>query len=432
LLKKKAPLELSPEFTAVLDSIEKSGKNVFVTGRAGTGKSTLLQLLRDATRKNTVVLAYTGVAALHVKGQTIHSFFGFPPRFFHSSEIKKRKDRRIFKKLELLIIDEISMVRADLLDHIDYFLRINRNSQQPFGGVQVALFGDLFQLPPVIASDEESFIYHSTYPSPYFFSARVFLQGLKMEMIELTKVYRQDNKHFLRLLDNLRLNHADQDDLDALNSRHHPDFQPEGFYITLTARNATADAINQRELAKLKGREICHQAKVSGNFNPALFPTDSILRLKTDAQVMLLKNDPERQYANGTVGRITKISDEALTVAIEEGGQTVLVTVERSAWEMLRYSVNEDEPDKIQAETIGVFEQFPVKLAWAVTIHKAQGKTFDRVIIDLGKGAFEHGQTYVALSRCRTLEGIILRQAIRQTDILTDERVVDFYERFIR
>ena len=226
--------------------------------------------------------------------------------------------------------------------------------------------------------------------------------------------------------------HADQDDLDALNSRHHPDFQPEGFYITLTARNATADAINQRELAKLKGREICHQAKVSGNFNPALFPTDSILRLKTDAQVMLLKNDPERQYANGTVGRITKISDEALTVAIEEGGQTVLVTVERSAWEMLRYSVNEDEPDKIQAETIGVFEQFPVKLAWAVTIHKAQGKTFDRVIIDLGKGAFEHGQTYVALSRCRTLEGIILRQAIRQTDILTDERVVDFYERFIR
>lgn len=431
-MNKKKPLELSPEFTAVLDNIEKAGKNVFVTGRAGTGKSTLLQLLRDTTRKNTVVLAYTGVAALHVRGQTIHSFFGFPPRFFHRSEIKRRKDRRVFKKLELLIIDEISMVRADLLDHIDYFLRINRNSQQPFGGVQVAFFGDLFQLPPVIASDEESFIYHSTYTSPYFFSARVFVQGFDLEMIELTKVYRQDNKHFLRLLDNLRLNRTDQDDLEALNSRHQPHFQPEGFYITLTARNATADAINQRELAKLEGQEMRFQAKVSGNFNPSLFPTDSILRLKPEAQVMLLKNDPERQYANGTVGRIKKISEENLTVAIEEGGQTTIVTVERSSWEMLRYSITDDEPDKIQSETIGVFEQFPLKLAWAVTIHKAQGKTFDRVIIDLGKGAFEHGQTYVALSRCRTLEGIVLRQAIRQTDILTDELVVDFYERFIR
>ena len=432
MLKKKAPLELSPEFTAVLDSIEKSGKNVFVTGRAGTGKSTLLQLLRDATRKNTVVLAYTGVAALHVKGQTIHSFFGFPPRFFHSSEIKKRKDRRIFKNLELLIIDEISMVRADLLDHIDYFLRINRNSQQPFGGVQVALFGDLFQLPPVIASDEESFIYHSTYPSPYFFSARVFLQGLKMEMIELTKVYRQDNKHFLRLLDNLRLNRADQDELDALNTRFLPQFEPTGFYITITARNATADAINQKEISRLPGQDIPLAAKVSGTFNPALYPTEALLRLKPDAQVMLLKNDPERTYANGTIGKVIDFENEILTIAIEEAGQFRQVKVSRASWEMLRYSMDDNDPEKIKAETIGVFEQFPVKLAWAVTIHKAQGKTFDRVIIDLGRGAFEHGQTYVALSRCRTLEGIVLRQPLRQTDILTDERVVDFYEQFIR
>lgn len=429
---KNKPLELSGEFVQILDSIEKEGKNLFVTGRAGTGKSTLLQLLRKSTRKNSVVLAYTGVAALHVQGQTIHSFFGFPPRFFPRSEIKKRRDRKIFQKLELLIIDEISMVRADVLDHIDYFLRLNRNSPLPFGGVQVVFFGDLFQLPPVVASNEEAFLFNAIYPTPYFFAAQVFQQGFALETVELTKVYRQDNKHFLRLLDNLRLNQADEDDLEALNTRHIPNFEPSGFYITITARNATADAINQKELAQLHGKEITLMAKVSGTFNPMLYPTEALLRLKPDAQVMLLKNDPERQYANGTIGKVIDFSDEILTISIEEGGQARRVKVSRASWEMLRYSMDANDPEKITAEIIGVFEQFPVKLAWAVTIHKAQGKTFDRVIIDLGRGAFEHGQTYVALSRCRTLEGIVLRQPIRQTDIHTDERVVDFYERFIR
>lgn len=429
---KKKPLELSGEFVDILDSIEKEGKNLFVTGRAGTGKSTLLQLLRSSTRKTSVVLAYTGVAALHVQGQTIHSFFGFPPRFFSRTEVKKRKDRKIFQKLELLIIDEISMVRADVLDHIDYFLRLNRNSPLPFGGVQVVFFGDLFQLPPVVASDEEAYLFNAMYPSPYFFAAQVFQKGFALETMELTKVYRQDNKQFLRLLDNLRLNRADQDDLEALNTRFLPHFEPAGFYITITARNATADAINQKALAKLPGKEIPLTAKVSGTFNPALYPTEALLRLKPDAQVMLLKNDPERHYANGTIGKVLDFAEEMLTVEIEEGSQMRQVKVGRSSWEMLRYSMDDNDPEKIKTETIGVFEQFPVKLAWAVTIHKAQGKTFDRVIIDLGRGAFEHGQTYVALSRCRTLEGIVLRQPLRQMDILTDERVVDFYERFIR
>lgn len=429
---KNKPLELSGEFVQILDSIEKEGKNLFVTGRAGTGKSTLLQLLRNSTRKNSVVLAYTGVAALHVQGQTIHSFFGFPPRFFPRSEIKKRRDRKIFQKLELLIIDEISMVRADVLDHIDYFLRLNRNSPLPFGGVQVVFFGDLFQLPPVVASNEEAFLFNAMYPTPYFFAAQVFQQGFTLETIELTKVYRQDNKHFLRLLDNLRLNRADEDDLEALNTRHIPNFEPSGFYITITARNATADAINQKELARLPGQEIPLTAKVSGTFNPLLYPTEALLRLKPEAQVMLLKNDPERHYANGTIGKVIDFRDEMLIISIEEGGQARQIKVGRASWEMLRYSMDANDPEKITAETIGVFEQFPVKLAWAVTIHKAQGKTFDSVIIDLGRGAFEHGQTYVALSRCRTLEGIVLRQPIRQIDIRTDERVVDFYERFIR
>ena len=429
---KNKPLELSGEFVHILDCIEKEGKNLFVTGRAGTGKSTLLQLLRNSTRKNTVVLAYTGVAALHVQGQTIHSFFGFPPRFFPRSEIKKRKDRKIFQKLELLIIDEISMVRADILDHIDFFLRLNRNSPLPFGGVQVVFFGDLFQLPPVVASNEEAYLFNAIYPSPYFFAAQVFKTGIALETIELTKVYRQDNKHFLRLLDNLRLNRADQDDLEALNTRFLPQFEPTGFYITITARNATADAINQKEISRLPGQDIPLAAKVSGTFNPALYPTEALLRLKPDAQVMLLKNDPERTYANGTIGKVIDFENDILTISIEEAGQIRQVKVSRASWEMLRYSMDDNDPEKIKAETIGVFEQFPVKLAWAVTIHKAQGKTFDRVIIDLGRGAFEHGQTYVALSRCRTLEGIVLRQPLRQTDILTDETVVDFYEQFIR
>lgn len=428
----KPPLELSKEFVYALNCLEKEGKNAFITGRAGTGKSTLLQLLRNSSRKNTVVLAPTGVAALNVRGQTIHSFFGFPPRFFPRSEIKKRRDRRLFQKMELLIIDEISMVRADLLDHIDYFLRINRNNSQPFGGVQVAFFGDLFQLPPVVSSDSDAWLFNAQYPTPYFFSAQVFQQGLSLEMIELTKVYRQENKHFLRLLDSVRLNQADHGDLDELNQRFLPHFERDAAYITLTARNATADAINQQELAKLPDPETRFLASISGNFNPSVYPTEPVLRLKKDAQVMLLKNDPERQYVNGSIGKIVKMSPEILTILLEDGQASRQVEVGLTDWEILRYTMSPNDPEQIDTEVLGVFTQFPVKLAWAVTIHKAQGKTFDRVIIDLGRGAFEHGQTYVALSRCRTLEGIVLKQAIRPTDIRTDQRVVEFYERFLR
>lgn len=422
-------LELNSDFKTALDLIEKEGKNLFITGRAGTGKSTLLQLYRNTTRKKVVVLAPTGVAALNVRGQTIHSFFGFPPRFISPREISKRKDRRLYRNMDVLVIDEISMVRADMLDNIDFFLRLNRDSPLPFGGVQVVFFGDMFQLPPVVATDFELEVFSSTYESPFFFSAQLFRQGFELEMLELRKVYRQENRHFLRLLDAIRLNHADQDDLDELNERYEPDFDSEELYITLCARNATADRINQGELSKIDEPERKYLASVTGEFNPTQYPAEAVLTLKLGAQVMLLKNDPERRYVNGTIGKIVGLEQESLKILIEENGlEWKEIDVIPVTWEIIRYKSDPANPDEILSEVIGTFTQFPLRLAWAVTIHKAQGKTFDRVIIDLGTGAFEHGQTYVALSRCRTLEGIVLRQRIRPQDMLTDLRIVEFYQ----
>lgn len=424
----RKPLELNAEFKYALEAIEKENLNLFITGRAGTGKSTLLQLFRNTTRKNIAVLAPTGVAALNVRGQTIHSFFGFPPRLFPSHEIKKRRDRRIYKELEVLVIDEISMVRADIFDHIDYFLRLHREDQRPFGGVQMVLFGDLFQLPPVMGSGEESVLFTQQYTTPYFFSSRAMRAGFGLQMLELSKVYRQEQRHFLRLLDAVRLNHTDFDDLELLNTRCLPQFRADDFYITLCSRNAKADAINGAELSKLQGAESRYLATVSGEFNPSLSPAETVLKLRSKAQVMFLKNDPERQYVNGTIGKVLECRENSAMVEIEgPQGDTRIIEVNSVEWEMIRYSLDPENPSNIKTEIVGAFRQLPLRLAWAVTIHKAQGKTFDKVIIDLDRGAFEHGQTYVALSRCRTLEGIVLRQPIRPNDIRTDERILDFY-----
>ncbi len=423
----KQPLELNADFQYALDAIEKQGRHLFITGRAGTGKSTLLQLFRRTTRKKTVVLAPTGIAALNVSGQTIHSFFGFPPRFIAQSEIKKRRDRRLYQNLEVLVIDEISMVRADMLDNIDYFLRLNRENPAPFGGVQVVFFGDLFQLPPVVANEAEQTLFQLQYDSPYFFSAKV-LEDFPIEMIELQKVYRQENRHFLKLLDDVRLNRIEYDTLAELNSRYQPDFAAPEFYITLCARNNRADDINRRELERIPLPTQRYLANITGDFGAHLYPTEAALSLKLNAQVMFVKNDPKRQFVNGTIGRIVKLENETATVMVEETGERRYVEVEALDWEILRYKTSLSDPANIETEVIGTFRQLPLRLAWAVTIHKAQGKTFDKVIIDLGKGAFEYGQTYVALSRCRTLEGIVLSQPLRPNDIRTDERIVEFYE----
>ncbi|MCH2082842.1 MAG: DEAD/DEAH box helicase [Saprospiraceae bacterium] len=424
----KQPIELSDDFKYALDQVEKAHKSIFITGRAGTGKSTLLQLFRNTTRKKCVVLAPTGIAALNVKGQTIHSFFGFPPRPLSKRDIKKRRNSRLYKNLEVLIIDEISMVRADMLDNIDHFLRINRNINLPFGDVQVVFFGDLFQLPPVVSTEVEKQMFRTQYESPYFFSAKVF-EEFEMEQLELRKVYRQEGRHFLRLLDAIRLNQADYDDLEDLNERHQPNFSPEEFYITLSARNAKVNSINDKALKDIPFDEEVYLASVTGDFNPRLFPTDAALKLKLHAQVMFIKNDPDKRFVNGTIGKVTKLENDKITIQVDENGEKQVIKVERFEWEILRYQASKEDLNKIETKVAGTFKQFPLRLAWAVTIHKAQGKTFDKVIIDLGRGAFEHGQTYVALSRCRTLAGIILRQRLKGSDIMVDERVVAYYEK---
>ncbi|MBL7826951.1 MAG: AAA family ATPase [Saprospiraceae bacterium] len=430
------PLVLNGDFSYALDVLEKSNRNLFITGKAGTGKSTLLQLFRNTTRKKVAVLAPTGVAALNVQGQTIHSFFGFPPRIITPAEASRKTSRkdllRLYKSLQVLVIDEISMVRADMLDGIDKFLRVNRENFRPFGGVQLVVFGDLFQLPPVVTKDPiEADYFQSFYETPYFFSAKIFQDpDFDLEALELSKVYRQESRHFLRLLEAVRLNKLDFDDLEDLNERHVPLPTDLDGYITLTARNMTADKINYQALDQLETKSFEFLGEVKGAFDPGLYPTELALRLKKGAQVMFVRNDvEEKQFVNGTIGKVTHIDHETIVVETEEmGGKKRKIDVAKSEWEIVKYRAGIS--GSIETEIVGSFTQYPLKLAWAITIHKSQGKTFDKVILDLGGGAFEHGQLYVALSRCRTLEGIVLRQKIKMKDVITDERVVDFYEKF--
>jgi ATP-dependent exoDNAse (exonuclease V) alpha subunit len=424
----KIPISLSQEFSGVLDQLEYSKDHLFITGRAGTGKSTLLQVFRNTTKKRVVVLAPTGIAALNVRGQTIHSFFGFPPRLLNKSEIEKRKNFRIYVNIDMIIIDEISMVRADIIDNIDYFLRINRNVNAPFGGLQMIFFGDLFQLPPVVSTPFEKEYFRTTYPTPYFFSA-VVIHHIELKMVELLHVYRQEERNFINLLDNIRLNSLDYDDFMYLNERHLPAPEEDDFFITLCSRNDIANRINENELKSIQLPEVAYQATVAGEFNPQLYPTDFNLILKEGAQVMFVKNDLQKQFVNGTIGIVTEANYDRIIVRIpDENGPDKTIEVDRQEWEILKYENDPEKPQQITTKVVGTFKQYPLKLAWAITIHKSQGKTFDRVIIDMGGGAFESGQTYVALSRCRTLEGVILKQPLRNRDIIVDERITEYYE----
>ncbi|MBK9564566.1 MAG: AAA family ATPase [Saprospiraceae bacterium] len=422
------PATLSHEFSGILDQLEYTDDHLFVTGKAGTGKSTLLQIFRNTTKKRVVVLAPTGIAALNVKGQTIHSFFGFPPRLINKSEIEIRKFNKVYKNLDMIIIDEISMVRADIIDNIDYFLRINRNINAPFGGVQMIFFGDLFQLPPIISSIVEREYFRTTYHTPYFFSARV-ISEISMKMVELIHVYRQEERYFINLLDSIRTNSLDYDDFMFINQRHQATPEDDDYYITLCSRNDIANKINENELKAIQSPVFEFQASVAGEFNPQLFPTEYNLNLKTGAQVMFVKNDLQKQFVNGTIGIIDELTGDTIKVRILENTESEkIIDVDRQEWEILKYEMDQQKPGNISTKVIGTFKQYPLKLAWAITIHKSQGKTFDKVIIDMGSGAFESGQTYVALSRCRTLDGIILKQPLRNRDIIVDERVTEYYE----
>jgi ATP-dependent exoDNAse (exonuclease V) alpha subunit len=420
-------LEKNDEFLRAFDLFERSSRNIFLTGRAGTGKSTLLQYFRSSTSKNTAVLAPTGVAAVNIKGQTIHSFFNFRPDITVETvgNIKLRRGQKdIYQNLDTLIIDEVSMVRADLLDCMDAFLRMHRRQHsKPFGGVQMILIGDLYQLPPVVMSHERD-IFTSVYPGPYFFNAKCFA-GIDIEFMELATIYRQKEDRFIRLLNAVRDNNLVPEDLALLNRNVKPSFEPpaEDFYVHLTTTNDLADRTNQARLAALKGRVYEYGGILDGEFESRNLPTQEALKLKVNAQVMLLNNDPMGRWVNGSIGHITDIvhssGHDVIRVRLSDGNS---VDLEPFTWEMYRFSFDK-ESGRIDSEVVGVFTQFPLRLAWAVTIHKAQGKTFSKVVIDIGYGAFAHGQVYVALSRCISLEGIVLRKPILRQHILMDDRI---------
>ena len=428
-------IDFNPEFRKAISIVESSHENLFITGKAGTGKSTLLSHWKGTTSKRIAVLAPTGVAALNVGGQTIHSFCRFKPDITPEN-VKKLEDvshatRNMYLSLDTIVIDEISMVRADLLDCLDRFMRLNGgNPAEPFGGVQMVFIGDLYQLPPVVTSDEQE-IFREHYKSPYFFESKAFNE-LEMNFIELKRFYRQSDMEFIRLLNAIRDNTATAADLEKLNSRLDPDFNevfaPDS-YITLTATNASADNNNNGRLKRLPTAIHRYRATITGNFNKKAYPADEILEVKEGAQVMMLTNDSEKRWVNGSLGNVVSFESdpegrEGIVVQLSDGER---VSVHPHTWETSKLSYDSANK-KLVSMKMGSFTQYPMMLAWAVTIHKSQGKTFDHVVIDVGDGTFAHGQLYVALSRCTSLHGIVLRRKLQMKHIITDGRIAEFHK----
>lgn len=417
-------IDINEDFKRAIDMIGSGKRSVFITGSAGTGKSTFLDFCRKNIKKKMVVLAPTGVAAVNVRGQTIHSFFHFKPDITvqRVSSIKiNSQTAKIFKKLETIIIDEVSMARADLIDCIDTFLQLyGPDTTKPFGGVQMIFIGDLYQLAPVVPASERE-IFKTFYKSPFFFDAHV-IKKVGLEVLEFKKNYRQRDEKFLNLLHAIRKKKVSLSQMEQLNTRYFPDFVPEqdAFYVYLTTTNALAEKINVECLDALREDLFTHEGKLQGDFKTQHLPTHQALDLKIGARVMLLNNDPENRWVNGSIGQVIDIFNagfNAMAVVIQfDDGQKV--EVEPFKWEIFEFFYNEKK-DRIDSRVVGMFRQFPLKLAWAITIHKSQGKTFDHLILDVGRGAFCHGQIYVALSRCTTFEGIVLKRKISLRDIQT-------------
>ncbi|MFN0728278.1 helix-turn-helix domain-containing protein [Polaribacter gochangensis] len=421
------------ELELALDFIEKTDRNLFITGKAGTGKTTFLHKIKNESLKRMVVIAPTGVAAINAKGVTIHSFFQMPfgpilPNQIANTSNQQRKFSRtkidIIKSLDLIIIDEISMVRADLLDGIDQVMRRYKNRNKVFGGAQVLMIGDLQQLAPVVKPNEWSLL-QQHYKTVYFFSSKAY-QEANVVSIELKHIYRQKNEDFIKILNEIRNDNLSEASAKTLNERYNPTFSPkkDDGYITLTTHNNRANAINNLELEKLKTKTSFFKADISGKFNENSFPNDEKLALKVGAQVMFIKNDSsqEKRYYNGKIGIITDISKE--TVTVQCANEIDEIVTEKETWENINYSIN-DETKDIKEDITGSFSQIPLRLAWAITIHKSQGLTFEKAIID-AEASFAHGQTYVALSRCTSLEGIVLKTKISSNAIINDAKVGSF------
>jgi hypothetical protein len=421
-------MEQNEELIHAWDFVEHTGRSIFLTGKAGTGKTTFLKAVVEQSSKRSIVVAPTGVAAINAGGMTIHSFFQLPfSPFVPGAKIESKFDfgkekRKIIASLDLLIIDEISMVRSDLLDAIDSVLRRFRDRYKPFGGLQLLMIGDLQQLTPVVTPEDERML-RPYYDTPYFFGSKALAQ-IAYVTIQLEKVYRQQDATFLTLLNHIREGQPTADDLTLLNSRYKPVFlpKPEEGYIRLTTHNQMANNYNESELRKLPGRAYTYRAKIEGTFPDYSYPTAETLVLKEGAQVMFVKNDPSGRYYNGRIGHVTLAEDNRLEVYCP--GDANAIGVEPLEWENARYTLN-DETHEIESEVLGKFTQLPLRLAWAITIHKSQGLTFERAIIDASL-SFAPGQVYVALSRCKTLEGMVLASQIPPQAIISDERVDNY------
>ena len=430
------------EMGYVLSLIERTDQSLFLTGKAGTGKSTLLRHICATTHKKFVVLAPTGLAALNVGGQTLHSFFKLPLRPIPPNDPDlSTRDRRVFdvfrytnehkkliRSLDLIIIDEVSMVRADVIDAIDKLLGIYRGRQErPFGDVQMLFVGDLYQLEPVVTADDAD-ILKRFYPNPFFFSSEA-LRATPPVTVELTKVYRQTEQAFVQILDRIRSGRLTEQDLQDINkcvNRHYepPKDEP---VITLATKRRHVSYINERQLEQLQGDPITLYGTIEGDFPSSSLPTEEELTLKQDAQVIFVSNDKDRRWVNGTLGIVAGFDQESETIDVCLSTGEV-VTVEPCIWDNKRFSYNE-QANKVEEEVLGRFVQYPLKLAWAITVHKSQGLTFDRVIIDFSEGTFAGGQAYVALSRCRSLEGMVLRAPLAGRDVIVRREIIDFYSR---
>ncbi len=428
-------------YESLFNLLEHTSRSIFLTGKAGTGKTTFLNEFVRKTRKKHIVVAPTGIAAINAGGVTIHSMFGLPLRTFVPTtdridsnlanniadlmpHFRYRKEKqKLLREIEIIIIDEVSMLRADVLDMMDFALRSVRRNQQKFGGVQMLFIGDLYQLPPVVRDEA---ILGQYYASPFFFDSYA-LKELPLITIELTTVYRQKDEKFLDILNEIRDGAVRDIDFETLNERYLPNFEPEEeAYVYLTSHNRMADEINHKKLAALPGKGFRYKAEIIGNFNENQYPNDEVLELKVGAQIMFIRNDAsgDARYFNGKLAEVIELDEENIKVQID--GSNDIYKLKREIWEQKRYSLNNDK--SIREEVLGSFSQFPVRLAWAVTIHKSQGLTFDRLIIDAGK-SFASGQVYVALSRCRTLEGIVLKSKITPEVIFADKRVAEFQDK---